>query len=102
MTASPSNSRKRSPAQRGSRRATTLALLGALAATVFVVAYPVVLAVQEMMAVFDTIGAIAAMLVTLVLWLETLCYALLELITLILSGQWSQLLVRPSQLLGLQ
>ena len=102
MTESPSNSRKRSPARRGSSRATTLALLGALAATVFVVAYPVVLAVQEMMAGFDTIGAIAAMLVTLVLWLETFCYALLELTALVLSGQWNQLLFRASQLLGLQ
>ncbi len=52
----------------GFSRATTLALLVALGGTVLICAYPVVLGVQEMIAVADTIGVIASILVTFVLW----------------------------------
>ena len=100
MSESPSNSRGRSPVGRGFSRATTFALLGALATTVFICAYPVVLAIQEMMTVFDAIATIASILITPVLWLATFCDVLLELIALVLTGQWNQLLVRALQLLG--
>jgi len=57
-----------------------------------------------MTAVFDAIGAaigaIASILVTLMLWLETFYFALLELMALGLAGQWYQFLVRVCQLLG--
>lgn len=52
----------------GFSRETTLALLVALGGTVLICPYPVVLGVQEMIAVADTIGVIASILVTFVLW----------------------------------
>jgi hypothetical protein len=83
------------------RRILSLAVLSAFCLTVVAFVSFVVVVMHAAMKVLDAIGvALESLPAALMLWLWPYINSLIELIALVLTGQWTPLLMRFSHLLG--
>ena len=93
----PRNARGRHPF----RRILALAVLSVFSLTVVAFVGFIVVVMQAAMKVLDAIGvALEGLPAALMLWMWPYINSLIELIALFLTGRWTPLLMRFSQLLG--
>jgi hypothetical protein len=101
MTTPHKISRNHARGRRPSRRILSLAVLSAFSLTVIAFVSFVVVVMQAAMKVLDAIGmGLESLPAALMLWMWPYINSLIELIALVLTGQWTPLLMRFSRLLG--